>query len=133
MGLVTAVPTWSFVLDRKPPSMNDHSPNANTARFQYRKERDAWGWLLKLAMGERHIPRANERRRLAITRIIGPREREYDYDNLVGGCKALLDAMVKAGLVLNDNARWLTATYAQERGAASGVRVDVWEHDVSSV
>lgn len=125
--VVPGAPDHVFTLERKLPSANERSVNANTARFHYRKERDAWGWLLKVAMIQHGIPRANEKRRLRIVRVLGKGEREYDFDNLVGGAKALVDAMARAGLVLNDNARWLEASYHQERGSATGVRIEVSE------
>ena len=123
-----APPSWSVTLPRRLRSLNEHSPNANTQRQQYRREREAWQFAVTMAMRLKSIPRAQERRRIVITRIIGSRERAYDYDNLVGGAKALVDAMTRAGLVVDDAARWLDAEYCQERVAgAFGVRLDVWD------
>jgi hypothetical protein len=51
--------------------------------------------------------------------------RTLDHDNLVGGCKPLLDALVKVGLIEDDTPELVTVEYAQERGA--GCRVEVWD------
>jgi Holliday junction resolvase RusA-like endonuclease len=48
---------------------------------------------------------------------------ELDHDNLVGGCKPLVDALVKVGLIADDRPGLVTVTYEQERGA--GCRVEV--------
>ena len=65
--------------------------------------------------------RAKGHRRVKITRR---GSRTLDHDNLVGGCKPLVDALVKVGLIENDTPALVTVEYAQERGA--GCRVDVW-------
>ncbi len=52
----------------------------------------------------------------------GPRT--LDHDNLVGGCKPLVDALVKVGLIENDTPDLVTVEYQQERG--TGCRVEVW-------
>ena len=37
-----------------------------------------------------------------------------DYANLVGGCKGLIDGLVKAGLLVDDSMEWMAAEYRQE-------------------
>lgn len=39
---------------------------------------------------------------------------ELDYGNLVGGCKPLLDALVREGLIFDDSPTWLDDAYAQK-------------------
>lgn len=36
-----------------------------------------------------------------------------DWDNLVGGCKPLLDALKSARLIVDDSPKWVAVTYAQ--------------------
>lgn len=53
-----------------------------------------------------------------ITRVYGGRERAYDRDNLIGGCKALVDAM--KGLLIEDDAPGkCNISYGQVRGPIS--------------
>lgn len=37
-----------------------------------------------------------------------------DYGNLVGGCKPVLDALVRVGLLVDDSPKWVTEAYQQE-------------------
>ena len=37
-----------------------------------------------------------------------------DHANLVGGCKGLIDGLVRAGLLVDDADEWMSATYFQE-------------------
>ncbi len=45
---------------------------------------------------------------LEIVRLIGPRQRPYDADNLTGGCKPLIDALRLHGYILDDCPEMLT-------------------------
>lgn len=47
-----------------------------------------------------------------------------DHDNVVGGCKPLVDALVKCGLLTDDNPRACSITYAQSKEQRDGVRVE---------
>lgn len=51
--------------------------------------------------------------------------RLLDYDNLVGGCKPLVDALKRAGLIWDDSPRWCRITYNQTRVSASQVKTIV--------
>jgi len=46
---------------------------------------------------------------------MGRSERPYDDDNLIGGFKAIRDALVKHGYLLNDNPKNATFKYIQQR------------------
>lgn len=37
-----------------------------------------------------------------------------DHANLVGGCKGLIDGLVRSGLLVDDSDEWMSATYFQE-------------------
>ena len=41
--------------------------------------------------------------------------RELDLDNLYGGVKPILDAMVELGLLVDDRPRWLDLTVTQRK------------------
>ena len=63
--------------------------------------------------------RAKGRKRVTITRVLGPRERLYDPDNLVGACKPLLDALRAAGYIEDDTAALIDLHVAQDSSARS--------------
>lgn len=73
--------------------------------------REIVGVLRRPAIGHRFV------------RIVRRGPRTLDHDNLVGGCKPLVDALVKVGLLADDRPGLATVTYDQERGA--GCRVEV--------
>jgi hypothetical protein len=54
-----------------------------------------------------------------VTRVYSGRERERDYVNLVGGCKAVVDALVLEGLLVDDAPKFVTDEYKQVRGDRS--------------
>lgn len=50
---------------------------------------------------------------------------ELDYDNLVGGCKPLVDTLVAVGLVWDDSPEWLVVDYRQTKCKRSEARTEV--------
>ena len=40
-------------------------------------------------------------------------KKALDYDNLVGGCKPLIDAIKELGMIVDDNEKWVKVTYTQ--------------------
>jgi len=55
-----------------------------------------------IAKADLDIPAAKGFRRVFITRLWGKGKRAYDWGNLVGGCKPLVDEIVGAGLLVDD-------------------------------
>tara|TARA_Y100001963_G_C6736636_1_gene426758 strand:- start:346 stop:699 length:354 start_codon:yes stop_codon:yes gene_type:complete len=45
--------------------------------------------------------------------IISIRKRLLDYDNLVGGCKQLIDAMIEENYIYDDSPKWLELNIQQ--------------------
>lgn len=45
-------------------------------------------------------------------------KRLLDYDNLVGGCKPLVDALERSGLIWRDSARYVEIKYSQSQASA---------------
>ncbi len=116
------IAAWAFTLAGELHSMNRHVVNFGAARHAYRRERDAWAWLARAARLKHRIAIATGRRRLTLTRIYAGRQRELDRDNLAGGAKPLVDALVREGLLVDDTSRWLELHHDQERGTAPGDR-----------
>lgn len=88
--------------------------HATRMRVVELKGRRAWLALRSPATGARNVRILRRHRRTCD---------ELDHDNLVGGCKPLVDALVKVGLLADDRPGLATVTYDQERGA--GCRVEV--------
>ena len=55
------------------------------------------------------------RQRVTITRVLGPRQRAWDVDNLAGGtAKGLIDALTELGMWRDDNPAHLEREYEQD-------------------
>lgn len=124
---VAVLRSWSFHVPRAPESLNAHSVNAGLARFVYAKKRNAWlSDLATMARVER-IPEAIVKRRVTLTRVYHGRCRAFDRDNLAGGMKMIVDALVLAGLITDDSPRWAELHFAQRKvsGASSYAGLDV--------
>ena len=149
--------TWTIRIPRAVPSANARYCNGRdrVSRALYRKLRNAWAadliaaWRNASARGETLPlcgPGRAVKRRLVLTRVMGKGQREYDFGNLVGGCKAIVDAMLPskpprevlekgkrvlkagvpgAGLIYDDSPAWVDVTYRQERGAQAGCIIEI--------
>lgn len=119
---------WSILLPLEPPSQNDPvSANRGGARFEYGRLRLHYQILLQNSRAALGIPVAKKKRRVTITRIYSKHGRRRDRGNLVGGCKMVLDAMTRAGLIVDDREEYVEDHYRQERGDAPGVRIEIEE------
>jgi hypothetical protein len=112
-SVVTA--SWILVIDREAPSQNVLASNTGPSRWRYKRERNAWLLLLRSAKATLGVPDAKSKRRVIIERFYSGRQRQYDHANLVGGCKAAVDAMVLAGLLVDDSPHWAEIYYRQSR------------------
>ncbi|MGH7392908.1 MAG: hypothetical protein ACREM3_26160, partial [Candidatus Rokuibacteriota bacterium] len=52
--------------------------------------------------------------RVHITRVMGPRQRPLDRDNLAWLCKPVVDALVTCGYLVDDREAWADITYGQD-------------------
>lgn len=72
------------------------------------RDRDAWIILVRLAVRGRDLtPPAGKR----AVHILAYRKRRLDSDNLSAGCKHLRDALVRCGLLIDDNDKHSAFTY----------------------
>jgi hypothetical protein len=116
-----------FDIDYVVPSSNQRLVNSRDPadRAKYRETRDDWQTLVMAAMRAHGVPKATGRRALVLIRFFSGRERARDYDNLVGGMKPVLDAMVLAGLIVGDDPGSVVVTYHQNKiDGPSGLRVE---------
>lgn len=118
--------SWSFRVDRVPPSLNERVFNAGARRWTYAKARETWSIEFMVARLNNRIPVATSKRRVTLTRLYDGRQQERDHDNLVGGGKVVVDALVHAKLLVDDDQKLAEIHWTQERGAR-GLRVLVEE------
>ena len=91
-------------------------------------DKKRWQFLLAQALATETYNRATAHRCVILTAYRG---RTLDDDNLIGGLKHLRDALIPAGLILNDNKAGATFTYVQhlasakDNPAGKGVRCTV--------
>lgn len=120
-------PVYAFEIARKVPTMNDHIQNQGSARWRYKRDREAWALEFRAVRMNGLCPRAMTKRRVTFVRLYTGREREWDNGNFVGGLKLVLDAMVKEALLIDDNSKFLDDVYRQEKCDRTGLRVEIVE------
>jgi hypothetical protein len=117
---------WEFAISKELASLNRSAKNGRVAgaRAVFRRELGQWQSWMRVARMNNGITPPRGKRRVTITRLIGYRQREFDRDNLVGGGKAIVDAMVREGLLLGDDPTRSEVHYEQvRRDGALGIRV----------
>lgn len=112
---------WVLEVPLEMESANKHLVNgggraaAIVAGAKYRKARDTWTRALMVLARNAEIPKATAKRRITLTRIIAKGQRQFDYGNLVGGAKHVLDACKLAGLIVDDSPKWCFELYEQRK------------------
>ena len=102
--------TYTIEIDRSAQSLNAVGINHKSNRG-YRGARNRW----KRELGRFDIPKATKKRRVFFERHWGKGKRAYDYGNLVGGFKPLLDEIVRAGWLIDDCPKMCEEYYHQEK------------------
>jgi hypothetical protein len=98
-----------LVIGFEVPSQNHTERRHWSARSKERKRLD---WLIRAALPADGCPHRGRKRQLEI--IAYRRRRISDHANLVGGCKTLLDAIVAAGVLVDDSDDYACAAYRQD-------------------
>jgi Holliday junction resolvase RusA-like endonuclease len=114
--------SWSFSIDRDPPSLNARLFNGPRG-WKYRSERNAWCLEVRAVRLLQRIPKATAKRRVTLTRNYYGRQQRRDRDNLAGGMKACVDALVLEGMLRGDSELDAEVHYGQERTTPSGLVV----------
>lgn len=120
------VARWEFHIDRDPPSLNDRVFNGRQG-WRYRSERDAWCLEIRAVRLLQRITKATGKRRVTLTRKYTSRQQLRDRDNLAGGMKACVDALVLEGLLVGDAPEQAEVIYKQERTTPRGLTIVVEE------
>ena len=101
-------------------------------KIKSRNEIDKFHWSKKSSLKKeyalliRNQMRLNKIKQLskpttAILYILSLRKRKLDHDNLVGGCKQLIDALCDEGFVWDDCTNYLTSLQVEQVKAQSDV------------
>lgn len=108
---------WEFVLDKRIESANNRTVNAGASRWRYAKQRDEWMLWVRSGVLKARLLRArpSSKRRVTVTRRYAGRCRSIDRDNVQAGVKALVDALVREGVVHDDDAAHLELHVLQEQ------------------
>lgn len=114
---------WEFTVTRKVHSANSYRVNSGSTRWAYKRDRDNWQSEFRLARVEQRILIAKGKRRVTLTRMYSGRERAFDHDNLAGGMKLVVDAMVREALLLDDRPEFAEIHYAQVKSEVTGLQV----------
>jgi len=69
-----------------------------------RKIKEDWLWLIASAKHCQRLKKATTKRSV---KIVSYRTKALDHDNLVGGCKALIDALTKNDVIVDDSPKWI--------------------------
>lgn len=90
------------------------TPSLNVlVRMHYqaiKRLRDQYTTILRAAATSIHRAKPGQFRKVWIERR---GKRLLDHDNLVGGCKPLVDALERSGLIWRDNPRFVEVKYSQ--------------------
>jgi Holliday junction resolvase RusA-like endonuclease len=80
------------------------------------KLRDDYQLLIQNQMSLNNITKTSAGEEYRIIIIAHRKRRIRDYDNLVGGCKQLLDALSRAGFIWDDDEKYIDKpSYIQEK------------------
>ncbi len=117
---VTEARVWTFELpDYLPPSLNDllgHWARRNRLKKECREFVGIYGF---------RVPKAAHKRTVTITLTRSGQQKERDADNIP---KALLDALVQAGLLVDDSPAWCVCNpVVQVRGPVTATTITLEE------
>lgn len=104
--------SWLIPIGMRTPSQNELARKFSN-RHLYAKLRKTLEQWVVLGMMNESVARATTRRRLTITRYARSKRFLLDRGNFVGGCKPLLDAATRHGLILDDKEEHLDDQYLQ--------------------
>jgi hypothetical protein len=111
-----------LVISRKTLSQNAFNNRRGFAgSMAYKNDRQDWMAHLRAQLSPKERP--DHKVRLVVTSY---RNRLLDYGNLVGGCKAIPDCLIRLGYLHDDAPKWLDCEYRQTqvpRGAERTVIV----------
>ena len=66
------------------------------------------------------VERPNEKVNMSITRLMGHKQRAFDYGNFVGGCKPIPDVLQELMWIHDDSPKWVDINYVQKKANTNG-------------
>lgn len=94
--------------------------------YEYRKAKTKYKKSLNVHACERASP-ASLKRRVYVTRLYKKPKRAYDYDNLVWGCKPLIDVIRTNGWLFDDNPKHVEVIYNQVESDSNAIELTIAE------
>lgn len=86
-------------------------------RWHWAKQRrEVSSWEIQFRAFVRPIPTTTKQH---VTITSYRRQPFHDEANLIGGCKGVVDGLVRAGLLVDDSTTWASFTYRQDTAAIS--------------
>ena len=76
-----------------------------------RKAKQTYQLFIRNQMRLQKIKAAKQKKYKLV--ILSYRKKKLDYDNLVGGCKHLIDALIEEGFIFDDNPDYIDLNIAQ--------------------
>ena len=106
-------------IDRKILSRNELDKMHWSKRH---REREQWAVAIRFEGFGGRVPQADGPMKI---NILSNRSRKLDYDNLVGGCKPILDALKKLGAIVDDKPGMVDVTYSQQGASEIGTIIEM--------
>lgn len=94
--------SYRFILRLEAKSLNVFRSKASRWDSYYRGYRTKVRNAIAEPRDGKHARRATGKRRATITRRYVRKQRPFDFDNLAGGLKPVVDGLVESGLLLDD-------------------------------
>ena len=117
----------SISIAKKIESQNKRESGGNVFAMRAKKAKEvvAWEWEIVAALGKK--PKQAEKKLRIV--IKSYRKRLLDISNLWGGSKGLIDAIVRVGLAVDDNPKFMELEMHQyTRPKSCGItQIEVWE------
>jgi hypothetical protein len=116
---------WEVHIDMWQPCTLNEMIGRHPMAIHRRKKKDRG--VIAAAFLIARVPRATTKRRVTLTIILGPRQREHDDDNV---WKSLLDACVFIGALVDDKPKWLERLPVRyERATRKATRITLEDID----
>ena len=105
-----------IIIDDIPPSNNKYMGNSHNFN-EYRREKERWHWLIKVALSKKEKPKKPLEKAIVNITYYFKDKRRRDPDNYSG--KMLLDPLVREGILKDDSFKEivlvLSADYDKEK------------------
>lgn len=110
----TAPATWQVSFDRAPLSQNK-----TTYSPWYVHHNDKKNWLRRMTEVAPYLGGTYWYSEWEVTRVYGPRNKEMDTANLVGGLKGFFDCLKDTSIIVDDAPKHFKANYLQLKGESN--------------